>query len=81
MAIFITYFLVFLSLCLLSEAGQKELKKQGRPIPKLVDVTYDLLVCSVWVWAGYYITGTAYLIHFLLYSAAYEMAERGVDNG
>jgi len=73
-AVFVVWFTFFLSLFFFTGTVQKRMKEKGRSAPEWIDVPFNLMILSVFVWFGSWVTGTAYFIHILIHKAAWSTA-------
>jgi hypothetical protein len=74
LAIFMAWITVIFSFFLKSEHAQEEMVKQGRSVPKYVDMVFDIIIVGILIYGGWWITSLMYLIHISLFQQAWDMA-------
>lgn len=70
-ALFIAWTISFFSLFTLSDKMVTPFLEKGLPrsVPQWFDAGFDIAVVLVFVWDGRVITGAAYLLHLILFTA------------
>lgn len=74
--LFFAWINIMLSFLMLTEAMQKGLKKNGRSVPAIVNIIYDLSVTIIFIWFGAWFTGTFWLIHLFVQETAWAKIEK-----
>lgn len=79
-AVFYIYFCAVISLFTFSDiivdALREKIDSGKKYMPRVVDVTYDIILSGVLVWFGHIWLGSIYFIHMVLCSAAWEKAKK-----
>jgi hypothetical protein len=75
-AVFFAWFAFAISLLGLSKEVRSDAFKRGPSVPLGVSAAVDFVALGIFLWHGWFVTGSAWLIHALLMYSAYEQAAK-----
>jgi len=74
--LFFAWVNIMLSFIMLTESGQKGMKKNGRGVPTVINIIYDVGVTTIFIWFGAWFTGTFWLIHLFIQEIAWAKVKK-----
>ena len=70
--LFFTWIAIIMSPFLLDENVIKKIHKEGKSVPRWLDVSYDICYASVFVAYDHWITGSFWILHMFICIAVFE---------
>ena len=75
LVVFVTGVSLVSALATMLPPVQEEMRREGRPVPRWLDDSFDALVVVLMVWYGWIVVGAIYAAHSVLVQVAREKAE------
>lgn len=70
--IFLVWAMFLVSFVAFHDETKKKMREKGRSVSAWVDGSYDLAATLVFIYFGWWFTGIAYFLHFIIAQSVYE---------